>query len=115
MGSRNLIGVELGRWGSRLGIRFPSVKLLDYAVRQAELEADENPFATVVLAHLAAQQTRGDSQARYSRKLRLTRRLYERGLSRQRIILETAVDRSEAYASDSLPGSLARSGTSPDG
>lgn len=77
---------ELGRWGSRLGIRFPSVKLLDYAARQVELEADENPFATVVLAHLAAQQTRGDAQARYSRKLQLTRRLYERGLSRQRII-----------------------------
>lgn len=50
---------EIGRWGSRLGIRFPSVKLLDYASRQAELEAEENPFATVVLAHLAARETRG--------------------------------------------------------
>ena len=40
----------------------------------------------VVLAHLAAQETHGDAQARYRRKLKLTRRLYERGLSRQRII-----------------------------
>ncbi|WP_295427114.1 hypothetical protein [uncultured Thiodictyon sp.] len=65
---------------------FPSVKLLDYAARQAELEASDNPFATLVLAHLAAQATRDDDQARYERKLYLTRRLYERGLTRQRII-----------------------------
>ena len=77
---------EIGCWGSRLGIRFPSVKLLDYRSRQGELETDDNPFATVVLAHLAAQETHGDAQARYRRKLKLTRRLYERGLSRQRII-----------------------------
>jgi hypothetical protein len=40
----------------------------------------------VVLAHLAAQQTRDDDDARFERKLHLIRRLYERGLSRQRII-----------------------------
>jgi len=79
-------GFEVGRWGSRLGIRFPTVKLLDYGARQAELDADANPFATLVLAHLAAQTTRDDDQARYERKLYLTRRLYERGLTRQRII-----------------------------
>ena len=77
---------EIGRWGSRLGLRFPSIKLLDYGSRQGELEAAENPFATVVLAHLAAQATRDDVRARYRRKLQLTRRLYERGLTRQRII-----------------------------
>jgi len=77
---------EISRWGSRLGLVFPSVKLIDYASRQAALEADDNPFATVVLAHLAAQATRHDVQARYLRKLALTRRLYERGLSKQRII-----------------------------
>ena len=79
-------GFAVGRWGSRLGLVFPSIKLLDYGTRQAELEADSNPFATVVFAHLAAQATRGDDQARYARKLALTRRLYERGLSRQQII-----------------------------
>lgn len=79
-------GFEVGRWGSRLGLSFPSVKLLDYAGREAALEADTNPFATVVLAHLAAQATRGDAQGRYARKLALTRKLYERGLTKQRII-----------------------------
>lgn len=77
---------EVGRWGSRLGIDFPSVKLMDYASRQSELEADDNPFAVVVLAHLATQATRNDEQDRFERKLALTRRLYERGLSRQRVI-----------------------------
>ncbi|WP_295880448.1 cytosolic protein [uncultured Thiohalocapsa sp.] len=77
---------EVGRWGSRLGLLFPSVKLLDYASAQAELEEEDNPFATVVLAHLAAQATRKDVQARYTRKLKLTRRLYERGMSKQQII-----------------------------
>lgn len=76
----------IGRWGSQLEIRFPSVKLLDYAERQDALEADPNPFATVVLAHLAALQTRDDDNARFQRKLHLTRRLYERGLDRQQII-----------------------------
>lgn len=79
-------GFEVGRWGSRLGIRFPSVKLLDQAARQGELETDDNPFATVMLAHLAALATRDDDQARYRRKLQLTRRLYERGWTRQRIL-----------------------------
>jgi hypothetical protein len=56
------------------------------AGREAALEADTNPFATVVLAHLAAQATRGDAEGRYVRKLALTRKLYERGLTKQRII-----------------------------
>jgi len=77
---------QVGRWGSRIGIRFPSVKLLDYAGREAELAASDNVFATVVLAHLANQATRGDAQARFAHKLQLTRRLYERGLPRQTII-----------------------------
>jgi hypothetical protein len=77
---------RVGRWGSWLGIRFPSVKLLDWAGREAELEASDNVFATVVLAHLATQATRHDAKARFDRKLQLTRRLYERGLPRQKII-----------------------------
>ena len=38
------------RWGFRTGTEFPFVKLLDYAPRVQELEADPNPFAMVVLA-----------------------------------------------------------------
>ncbi len=59
---------------------------LDYATRRATLESDDNPFATIVLAHLAAQATRHDPKARLGDKLALTRRLYERGFPRQRII-----------------------------
>jgi len=42
----------LHRWGLRAGIRFPVVKLLDYAEQWETLEGSRNPFAMVVLAHL---------------------------------------------------------------
>jgi hypothetical protein len=58
---------------------FPVAKVLDYAGRDAELEADNNPFARVVLAHLKALQTRRDPEERRLWKFRLVRGLYERG------------------------------------
>ncbi len=39
-------GYEL--WGCEVGLRFPTVKLLDYRARWTELEASRNPFAVVV-------------------------------------------------------------------
>jgi hypothetical protein len=36
-------------WGWSVRMDFPAVKLLDYAGRDAELEADNSPFARVVL------------------------------------------------------------------
>jgi len=74
------------RWGCSLRFSYPIAKLADYRTRHAELEASPNPFATVVLAHLAAQDTRGDAPRRRQVKLALTRRLYERGYSRERIL-----------------------------
>jgi hypothetical protein len=62
------------------------VKLLDYEQRWQELEASRNPFATVVMAHLKAQETRNDAQERFSSKLYLTRRLYEQGYEREDVI-----------------------------
>jgi Domain of unknown function (DUF4351) len=59
------------------------VKLLQYKKRVAELEASDNPFSVVVLAHLAAQATK-DSRSqlrRRKRKLTITKMLYERGYS----------------------------------
>jgi len=44
-------------WGCELRFTYPIVKLRDYRARRAELEASDNPFATVVLAHLAAPDT----------------------------------------------------------
>ena len=58
---------------------FPQVKLLGWADREAEPEADSNPFARVVLAHLKALETRRDPQLRRTWKFRLVRGLYERG------------------------------------
>ncbi len=75
-----------GRWGCTLRFRYPIVKLRDYRARRAELEASDNPFATVALAHLAAQDTRRDAARRRQVKLALTRRLYERGYSRERVL-----------------------------
>jgi hypothetical protein len=57
---------ECGRWGFRTGIEFPIVKLLDYAPKYQELEADPNPFATVVLAHLKALETRRSPAERHA-------------------------------------------------
>jgi hypothetical protein len=62
------------------------VKLLDYEQRWQELEASRNPFATVVMAHLKAQETRNDARERFSSKLYLTRRLYEQGYEREDVI-----------------------------
>jgi hypothetical protein len=72
-------GFRYGRWGAETGNRFEPVKLLHYAGREVELEADANPFARVVLAHLKALETRQDSASRHAWKLRLVRGLYEGG------------------------------------
>jgi len=66
-------------FGCEAGIRFPTVKLLDFAAHEAMLEASDNTFAQVVLAHLKARETHGDPASRYDWKVRLVRNLYERG------------------------------------
>jgi hypothetical protein len=68
------------RWGFRTGTEFPVVKLLDYAPHAASLEANPNPFATVVLAHLKTLETRRAPADRQAWKVRLIKGLYERGL-----------------------------------
>jgi hypothetical protein len=73
-------------WGCVVTFQFPIVKLLDYRQQQAALLASRNPFATVVLAHLAAQQTSKDVISRSQLKFQLTRRLYDLGYTREQII-----------------------------
>ncbi len=80
----NQFGYEL--FGCRVDFQFPVVKLVDYSQRQSELEASRNPFATVVMAHLAAVQTRSDRLQRKQQKLDLVRRLYSQGFEREDII-----------------------------
>ncbi len=73
-------------WGCETSLCFPVVKLEDYNGRWRELERSANPFATVVMAHLKTRQTRKDPEGRYRWKLRLVRRLYERGFPRQDVV-----------------------------
>ncbi|WP_193200627.1 cytosolic protein [Nostoc sp. MG11] len=77
-------GYEL--FGCKVDFQFPVIKLLDYQQRQSELEASRNPFATVVMAHLAAVRTRSDRAQRKQQKLALVRRLYEQGLDREAVL-----------------------------
>jgi hypothetical protein len=64
---------------TRLNFEFGTVKLLDYQNRWAELEASDNPFATVVMAHLKTQETSKKLGERKTWKFSLIRRLYEQG------------------------------------
>jgi Domain of unknown function (DUF4351) len=72
--------------GSSLAFNFTAVKLLDYRSRWEELEASDNIFATVVMTHLKAQDTKRNEPARKQWKLTLIKRLYERGYDRSTII-----------------------------
>src|SRR5260370_5012625 len=67
-------------WGCQAGLRFRTVKLLDYVDREAALESDPNPFALVILPHLKTLQTRNDPPARRMWKVPPTQGLSERGL-----------------------------------
>lgn len=77
-------GYEL--WGCQVSLIFPVVKLLDYAQDWATLENNRNPFAVVIMAHLHTQATRHKPDERYMLKWNLTRRLYERGYSKQEVL-----------------------------
>jgi hypothetical protein len=77
-------GYEL--FGCKVEFQFPVVKLLDYQQRQSELEASRNPLATVVMAHLAALQTKSDRLQRKQQKLSLVRRLYQQGFEREDVL-----------------------------
>ncbi|QMS86540.1 DUF4351 domain-containing protein (plasmid) [Nostoc edaphicum CCNP1411] len=70
---------------TRLNFEFGIVKLLDYQNNWAELEASDNPFATVVMAHLKTQQTSKKPGERKTWKFSLIRRLYELGLQERDI------------------------------
>lgn len=72
-------------WGCAMDLLYRVVKLVDYAQRQAELEASDNPFALAVLAHLKTLETRGDAEARLTWKLRLGRMLFGRQWQRKEI------------------------------
>jgi hypothetical protein len=73
-------------FGCEVSFRFRVVKLLDLRQEWSALEASRNPFATVVMAHLRALETRQNRRRRKEAKLALTKRLYEQGYQREDII-----------------------------
>jgi hypothetical protein len=64
---------------SRLDFRFTSVKLMDYEEQWAWLESSQNPFAVVVMAHLKAEELKGNAKERKIWKFLLVQSLYEKG------------------------------------
>ncbi|MEZ4862714.1 MAG: DUF4351 domain-containing protein [Caldilineaceae bacterium] len=72
--------------GTRLSFTYTTAKLLDHGAQWVALEADDNPFATVVMAHLKTQETKSSPTARYNWKFSLIRRLFERGYTQQDVI-----------------------------
>ncbi|NES01205.1 MAG: DUF4351 domain-containing protein [Symploca sp. SIO1B1] len=62
------------------------VKLLDYKEKWEELEQSNNPFATVIMAHIKSLETRKNQEQRQAWKMSLTRRLYEQGYQRQDVL-----------------------------
>lgn len=73
-------------WGSEMRLRFPTVKLLDFADPRERLQSSTNPFAVLTEAHVQAQATRGQPATRLSAKLSLVKSLYRRGYSREEIL-----------------------------
>jgi hypothetical protein len=71
-------------WGCRVRFEFLSCKLLDF--NELELATSLNPLAVVIRAHLAAQRTNQDSQARYDLKREITFGLYEFGHSQNEVV-----------------------------
>jgi Domain of unknown function (DUF4351) len=65
--------------GTKLNFEFSTVKLLDYQNQWSELEASDNPFAMVVMAHLKTQETSNKARERKNWKFSLIRRLYQLG------------------------------------
>ena len=67
-------------WETEISIRYPVVKLLDFADRLDELEHSSNPFARFVMAHLKTLETQGDYETRLQWKLRIIQGLYDMGV-----------------------------------
>jgi hypothetical protein len=73
-------------WGTDVAFKFSIIKLLDYQQEWSGLDVNRNPFATVVMTHLKAQETRDNMLRRKEWKLALIERLYEQGYERDDVI-----------------------------
>jgi hypothetical protein len=97
--------------GCNLQFSFPIIKLVDYKKQKEELATSDNPFAIVVLAHLAAQATKGkeSQQRRRKQKLNIMKMMYDQGYSQQEVtdlyrfvdwVLTLPPDLAEAFKTD---------------
>lgn len=73
--------------GTVMAFSFSTAKLLDYTGRTDELLASDNPFAFITLAHLRTQQAGHDADKLYAAKWQLTKRLFQHGWHKERIIV----------------------------
>lgn len=85
-GSANTGCYEISRWGFQLRCAFPVIRLTDYRGREAELAADRNPFALVVLAQLRLLDAKNDPQKKLAAKRELMRNLLRGGHNRSYVI-----------------------------
>jgi tetratricopeptide (TPR) repeat protein len=77
-------GYDLG--GCKLNLNFPTIKLLDYQEKWAELERDLNPFAMIIMAHLKTKETASNLTEREQWKWYLIRSLYDKEYSKLEIV-----------------------------
>ena len=56
------------RWGCKLTLKFPIVKLLDYDKNWELLAENNNPFAVVIMAYLKSKETRTNPVIRLESK-----------------------------------------------
>ena len=73
-------------WGSRAGLHFATVKLVEYEQEWERLEQSNNPFAVVVMAHLKSRATKRDVGERLRWKLSLVKMLYQKEYNREDIL-----------------------------
>ena len=64
-----------GHWDLHTEVKFGVAKLLDDCRDVEALEANDNPFAAIVLAHWQTSQTRRDPETRKQWKLRIVKAL----------------------------------------
>ncbi len=73
-------------WGTKLTLEYPILKILDFYPRRKELEESRNPFALVILAQLAALETKNSQKSRMLSKYDLTKWLYSHKWEKANVI-----------------------------
>lgn len=74
---------RIERWGCRLWLRFPYVKLIN--MDREKLRQTRSIMSAFILAHIDTIETRKQPQARYERRIASYRRLLEQGFSGEQI------------------------------